>query len=282
MSGFDKYSNYDDKFSFSSVVFGSDKPILEVEMNELQQIIHSKISKILRCIGNKVLFLEPPTVSNFKVTFPSMLVLEENGGNVVEVKNVSVEYSTTNKEIYLEIEEKDVDYTSELHHYGNSQGDIVTNPIKDDRFPMETSRRKCLVYTLVAGTEVPSNTTTIKYIALATSNSNGTLTYKEYIGYNTLVEDSTSYGDITNYASIDDLVETIPNNTTFIGYVTTAPSWFPSGVDETKCLLRIVRNSTDRILLELTDTSDVTKNYVGGYSNEVFTGWYLISMTKVT
>ena len=36
--GFEKYTNYTDNAGVSGVVFGSEKPVLEVELNEMQEI----------------------------------------------------------------------------------------------------------------------------------------------------------------------------------------------------------------------------------------------------
>ena len=38
MSSFDKYTNYNDQAGVSGVVFGANKSVLEVELNEVQEI----------------------------------------------------------------------------------------------------------------------------------------------------------------------------------------------------------------------------------------------------
>ena len=38
MASFDKYTNHRDNAGVSGVVFGAEKPLLEVEMNEVQEI----------------------------------------------------------------------------------------------------------------------------------------------------------------------------------------------------------------------------------------------------
>ncbi len=213
MASFDKYSNYNKETSFSSVVFGSEKPVLEVELNELQQILNDKIYKLVRGMGTKVLFLETPTVdtTNFKFTINSALVYEKTSGYMIEVKNANVTYSSTNRSIYLKIEEKDVDSATELYSYGNTNGGVITNPIKDSRFPIETSRRKCLVYTLVAGTTVPTSTDTIKYVGIATSNSSGVLTYSNYVNSESVVD---------SLLSINTTIDNIKSGTVTVGNAT--------------------------------------------------------------
>ena len=78
MSDFNKYSNYTEESSFSSVVFGSNRPLLEVELNEVQQIINSKLNKIMKALGVKILFLSDPTYSDGVLTIDSALVFEED------------------------------------------------------------------------------------------------------------------------------------------------------------------------------------------------------------
>ena len=53
MANFDKYANYRDDAGVSSVVFGANSPVLEVELNEMQEIQKTLIRSIIRSsIGN--------------------------------------------------------------------------------------------------------------------------------------------------------------------------------------------------------------------------------------
>ena len=65
MASFDKYSNYNENTSFSGVVFGSEKPVLEVELNELQQIFNTKLSRLITALlgTSSIAFLENSDVS---------------------------------------------------------------------------------------------------------------------------------------------------------------------------------------------------------------------------
>lgn len=209
MSNFDKYSNYSKDTSFSSVLFGSEKPVLEVELNEMQQILNVKIARVLKALGTKVLFLVKPTgnVSQKKLTLNNTLVFEESGGYVIEIDTATITYSSVLKEIYLRLEEVDVGYADTLHSYGNTGGVAIVNPIKDSRMPGETSRRKCVVYTLMAGETVPTNTDTVKYISIATSDSGGTLKYKDYTTYDSMT---------TTLLSLAESIEKIKNGGTTV------------------------------------------------------------------
>ena len=82
-TGFEKYSNYSESSSFSSVVFGAEKPLLEVELNELQQIINTKLSRIMKVLGTCVIPLSNDSItfdSSSKMVFISdCLILEKSG-----------------------------------------------------------------------------------------------------------------------------------------------------------------------------------------------------------
>lgn len=51
MSDFKRHSNFRENMSASSVVFGANKPVLEVELNELQQIVDTKLSRVIKTLG---------------------------------------------------------------------------------------------------------------------------------------------------------------------------------------------------------------------------------------
>lgn len=65
MTSFDKYSNYAENTAHSSIVFGADKPVLEVELNELQQIINTKLSRIITAILESMVEAETITQEEF-------------------------------------------------------------------------------------------------------------------------------------------------------------------------------------------------------------------------
>jgi len=50
---FDRHSNYDTKSSYRQIVFGHDNPLLEVELNEMQQLqekLHRQVRKLRRTL----------------------------------------------------------------------------------------------------------------------------------------------------------------------------------------------------------------------------------------
>lgn len=155
MGSFDKYSNYNENTSFSSVVFGAEKPVLEVELNEMQQILDAKLQKIGRALGVGYYPLEDSNISiNMnKVTVNGGIVVAPNG-LVVEVKDsLTVTVNGSTPVAYFEVNEIDVTSETVLKKHGLVSGEIIDNPIVDLRIGVETSRRKAVTYALKVGSE---------------------------------------------------------------------------------------------------------------------------------
>lgn len=165
MADFSKYSNYDEKSSFSSVVFGKNAPVLEVEMNELQQIVGTKLSRITNAIGDGIIPLANDSISFSAnvLTLKDCVVIDKDGYTVF-ISNISITMSATNKYAYIKINETDATFNTSLKEYGNTSGLSTPNTIKDSRAGVETSRRKVLTYTLMVGNSVPSDTASNKYV----------------------------------------------------------------------------------------------------------------------
>ena len=167
MANFDKYSNYNENTSFSNVVFGSEKPILEVELNEIQQIINSKIKRIAGVFGSCVVPLTDGSISysssTKKITISKCVIVTESGLTAY----VNYIYADiVAGEVYFKVQEIDVDLSSILKENGYTNGNDVTNTILDSRFNIETTRRKAVVYTVMNTSSVPADTDTEKYVRL--------------------------------------------------------------------------------------------------------------------
>lgn len=165
MAGFDKYSNYNENTSFSSVIFGAEKPVLEVELNELQQIINTTIKRLAGVLGSCVVPLSNGSISysssDKKITISKCVIMTDNG------LTAYVDYmynSIVAGEVYFKVQEIDVDSTTIMKKYGNTEGSEVPNTIVDSRVNVETSRRKAVVYTLMNSSSVPADTETEKYV----------------------------------------------------------------------------------------------------------------------
>ena len=176
MANFDKYSNYNENTSHSSIIFGADKPVLEVELNEMQQIINTKLSRIITALlgTSSIAFLENSSLSFNSSTnlarVQNCLVVTSNGLTAL-IEDTTVSVSSTQNILYVKIQEETKTSTDTLRECGNTIGSVVTNPIKDSRSPIETTRRKVVTWTLQSGSSVPADTDTTKYVKIGTFDS---------------------------------------------------------------------------------------------------------------
>ena len=176
MASFDKYSNYNENTSHSSIIFGADKPVLEVELNEMQQIINTKLSRIITALlgTSSIAFLEGSSLSfNSSMNLARVqncLVVTSNGLTAL-IEDTTVSVSSTKNIIYVKIQEETKTGSDTIRKYGNTIGNIVTNTIMDSRSPVETTRRKVVTWTLQSGSSVPTDTDTTKYVKIGTFDS---------------------------------------------------------------------------------------------------------------
>lgn len=176
MADFNKYSNYNENTSHSSVVFGADAPLLEVELNEMQQIVNTKLARLIKSIlgTSSVAFLEDSSVTYSSSTklarVQNCLVVTDNGLMAL-IEDTTVGVTSTNKYLYVKIQEETKTSADSLRKYGNTIGSVVTNTIKDSRSPVETTRRKVVTWTLQSGSSVPADTETTKYVKVGTFDS---------------------------------------------------------------------------------------------------------------
>ena len=174
MADFTRYSNYSEETGFTSVVFGANAPVLEVELNEMQQILNHKLELFFKFWGNKVLPLKDDVynLTGNVFTLKNCAVLCD--GAIIYVKESKVEVDdTTSGFVYAKVEnEKEVTGNELLTSCGDTEGVPIENQIMDNRNPMETSRRKILKFTLVYNKEELPNTDTHKLIKVATLHKN--------------------------------------------------------------------------------------------------------------
>ena len=107
MPDFSKYSNYDEKTSFSGVTFGANSPVLEVEQNELQQIQDTKFKRLTEILGSCVHPLSNGSVAfnsdTNKLTLTNCVAIAE--GFSAFINSAEVTMSGTNKVAYVKLEE---------------------------------------------------------------------------------------------------------------------------------------------------------------------------------
>lgn len=165
MPDFSKYSNYNEQTSFSGVTFGANSPVLEVELNEVQQIEDTKFKRLTDIIGDCVHPMSDGGVSfntSTKVLTLTNCVVIAHGFSAF-ISSATVTLSATNKYAYVKMEQKTANGDTALKAYGNTAGSSISNPIYDSRVGTETTRRRFIAVTLSAGSSVPANTDTITY-----------------------------------------------------------------------------------------------------------------------
>lgn len=151
MSNFDIKSRHNVETSgFREVIFGTEKPILETELNEMQEIQRHRLREIIK-------LLIPPEIegvimSNHSIDYStSTKVLTINNaicvidGIIAKIESVNIENLVDNQSVYVNLWETEVDKDSIL--YKNSAYDegriniVIPNEMLDPRIGKETTRR---------------------------------------------------------------------------------------------------------------------------------------------
>lgn len=153
---FDKNSNFNREANFQTVKFGENKPVLEVELNELQEIQNEARADIIR---DSI----PSGFTNLgELDYDYML----NNENQVRLKSDSVAYvngyrinipkdtiinigKAPEKDpredfVFLEVWKEEVNKDSTLYKNGGEGQPEIPNAILDSRYPVETTRRIAL------------------------------------------------------------------------------------------------------------------------------------------
>lgn len=164
MASFDKYTNHRDNAGVSGVVFGAEKPLLEVEMNEVQEIQKNMLRRAIKnIIGDGVTDLSKIVYEGGAVKVKEGCALAVDG-YMVESTGLSITASSGT--VYLQVWEETATYSETLKKEGNQQDSAsVTNWFKDNRSDTETSRRKVVKYTLATTTNSARHNLAIAKVA---------------------------------------------------------------------------------------------------------------------
>ena len=151
MADFEKRSNYNKDAGVVQVKIGFEKPVLEVELNEMQEIQRQRVKDVIQAVvPNGVLHGGTYTYSNgiFKIQEVTAII----EGEIIYIPSLQI--SAENDDIiYIKVWEKEITATTVMRAYGNEQGEVIPNYIVDSRVGQETSRRIVLAYDLVKSTE---------------------------------------------------------------------------------------------------------------------------------
>ena len=142
MAIFDKQSNFKKESNFSSVIIGADAPVLEVELNEMQEIQRERLRTTL-----KALFLDGVKgTGEYEYDFNTSILTVQNelliiNGEILEITEGSIS-ANEGDTIYVEVWEEIVTCNDQIPKYGNvSSLEYIENYLIDPRIGMETSRR---------------------------------------------------------------------------------------------------------------------------------------------
>ena len=149
MPDFTQASKFNKEANFKSVKFGADAPLLETELNELQDIQHELTTSIAKeILPNGVDNTSRIVFSNGSITINNCKFLVE--GNVLNVKQLLKLPVSNNETVYLEVFEEVKTFQDSIKRLGNSQtSENVPNEIGDIRIGIETSRRVQVIVNLV-------------------------------------------------------------------------------------------------------------------------------------
>lgn len=151
MASFDKYTNYQGNAGVSGVVFGAEKTVLEVELNEMQEISKTHMRDFFKSvIGNGITNISALTYANGNVQIASGCGIAVDG---ILVNCSGLSLAASSGTVYLQVWEDVEAYSATLHKEGNQQdASIVSNWFKDKRSDVETTKRKVVKYQLATST----------------------------------------------------------------------------------------------------------------------------------
>lgn len=164
MASFDKYSNYKDNAGVSGVVFGAEKPILEVEMNEVQEVQKSMLRKAIKnLMGDGITDLSKIVYEGGAVKVKEGCALAVDG---YMIESTGLSLTASSGTVYLQVWEETATYSDTLKEEGNQQDSAtVANWFKDNRSDAETSRRKVVKYNLASSTDSSKHNLAIASVA---------------------------------------------------------------------------------------------------------------------
>ena len=151
MASFDKYTNYQNNAGVSGVVFGAEKAVLEVELNEMQEISKTNMRDFFKSvIGNGITNISALTYANSNVQIATGCGIAVDG---ILVNCSGLSLAVASDTVYLQVWEDVEAYSATLNKEGNQQDtSTVSNWFKDGRSDVETTRRKVVKYQLATST----------------------------------------------------------------------------------------------------------------------------------
>lgn len=165
---FEKHSNFNKLANFSEVKFGENKPVLEVELNEMQQIQNEARADIIRdtmpsgfvTLGD--IDYDYCANNDNQIKLKTESIAYVNGYRITIPKDTIIEIGESDKEredlVFLEVWKEAVNDIDTLTEYGGENNAVINNPIKDSRYPVATSQRVQLKYRIRHVADIDFNT----------------------------------------------------------------------------------------------------------------------------
>lgn len=153
MSDFTRMSGYNKDTNFTQVRFGSDAPLLEVELNELQQIQNEARADLVRHEIPSGFLSMASLDFDYMKTHPNTIKTKTE--NIVNVDGYRVlipagtefklgDCPTKGRRsdlVLLECWFEEIDFSEKIEKLGKEGGEVVQNYLQDPRVGIETSRR---------------------------------------------------------------------------------------------------------------------------------------------
>lgn len=156
MPNFDVYTNgYTESYPYTGVIFGKDAPLLEVELNEMQEIINKKIRNTSYHLTSGLLH---PTRIAVARSSDSSLAVSLGVSHILSEKGEVIRYDCyynglqLNRALLAHLVYEEADGTSVIpNSESNAVGQYLTNKIIDSRLGTLSTKRKLIKVEMVEG-----------------------------------------------------------------------------------------------------------------------------------
>lgn len=151
---FSLYSRFNPLKNFTTVRFGANAKLLEVEVNEMQDIQNHMRRELIRSIYPNGIFTGTNiTYSAGVLTLSEAFVVLD--GDIIDIERLSINAPTAGMRIYFRKHYKEITSTDPIKSGGDvTNASEIPNDIYDNRYPIETSRRIQLQFELKTSKEI--------------------------------------------------------------------------------------------------------------------------------
>ena len=144
---YSKHSYFNEDANFNEVKFGANNPVLETELNELQQIQELSKKNLIRDAFGSGLIKVPTSMAfisssvyTLKLTGDTVAYVDGSRIFIPSGTRVSAPSGSASM-LFIEVWTEEVNCDSTLNKYGGESTDTIDNYLKDPRVPKETARR---------------------------------------------------------------------------------------------------------------------------------------------